>query len=120
MIIRFNKVKALDITSFCLHTDLHDLNYASRNKPRNEDENGSHSSIPSLLSCDIESDSESDDESNLESAIDLTQMYRYGELEDEWSGTMEVEMMDEGTMEDFDIHSLLAYQGGTDFSLANP
>ena len=28
--------------------------------------------------------------------------------------------MEEGTMEEFDIHSLLVYQGGTDFSLANP
>ena len=76
--------------------------------------------MPSLLPYDIESDSESDDESDLESAIDVIQMYRYGELEDEWSETMEEEIMEEGTMEEFDIHSLLAYQGGTDFSLANP
>ena len=46
-------------------------------------------------------------------------MYRHGELGDEWSETMEVEIMEEGKVEEFDIHSLMAYQWGMDFSLAN-
>ena len=107
----------MDITACYLYTDLHDPNYASWDEPRNEDED---SSMPSLHLYCIEYDSELDDESDLESAIDVTQMYRYGELENEWSETMEVEIMEEGAMDKWNIHYMLAGQMGTYFSLANP
>ena len=74
LIIRFNKVKALDITQFYLHTNLYDPNYASQDEPKNEDEDSSHSRMPSLLSYYIESDPELNDESDLDSFIDMTQM----------------------------------------------
>ena len=69
--------------------------------------------MPSLHSYG--SEIESDDESDLDSAIDVTRLYIYGELEDDWSETMEEE-----TMEELNNNEMLANYMESDFSLDNP
>ena len=78
-----------------------------------EEEDNSYGSMPSLQSYG--SDTESDGASDLDSAIDVTLLYRYGELEDEWSETTEEE-----TMEELNMYEILAHYVEYDFSLANP
>ena len=57
-----------------------DATWASLVAPREEDDNDDKS-IPSLQSYGI--NTKSDDESDFDPAIDMTRLYRYGELEDE-------------------------------------
>ena len=99
-------------TTDLLHVST-DANWASLIEPRYEDDSNSYRSMPSLASYG--SDTESDDESDLKSVIDVTRLYRRGELEDEWSETMEEE-----TMEELDINEILANYMESNLSLVNP
>ena len=85
----FLKEGTLDVTQHYLHTRLHDPDYSRQDEDSSYDsmptsvsgENSSHDSMPSLTQRAYESDSDSD----LESTKDVTELYTYGELDDEWS-----------------------------------
>ena len=51
--------------------------------------------MPDIVSRAWEPDSDSD----LESTNDVTQLYTYGELEDEWSDTMEMDIPESESMD---------------------